>query len=301
MDRFKNFKKTLAMLLAILTFLSGLSVVSVSAAEYFANETGANAQIIQTGATMDSVPLGASGNTKYKVYGNHNYDVYWTKTLSYTNQVNGDKETFYKNQYLNFHQVAPVGSSTKTTTWCIEPYLCINNNGNYGKCGSGGDSTYWNKFKAKTNVYNATCETVAYARAHNATSNGAYYFATQLLIYEYVMNVRYASLGNNFKIKDGKSSLIGYIKSKNKDKIKEAYDNILSEMRNEKKLPASLYASIAKAKKVQKTTALFLTDTKSGSYTYSGSKSISGLKDYSLWCLNLVQRKSLSYRENTLN
>lgn len=282
MDRFKNFKKTLAMLLAILTFLSGLSVVSVSAAEYFANETGANAQIIQTGATMDSVPLGASGNTKYKVYGNHNYDVYWTKTLSYTNQVNGDKETFYKNQYLNFHQVAPVGSSTKTTTWCIEPYLCINNNGNYGKCGSGGDSTYWNKFKAKTNIYNATCETVAYARAHNATSNGAYYFATQLLIYEYVMNVRYASLGNNFKIKDGKSSLIGYIKSKNKDKIKEAYDNILSEMRNEKKLPASLYASIAKAKKVQKTTALFLTDTKSGSYTYSGSKSISGLKDYSL-------------------
>ena len=282
MDRFQNFKKTVAMLLAILTFLSGFSIVVASAAETSSAETGANVQIIGTGATMDYVPLGASGNTKYNVYGNHNYDVYWNKTLNYTNAVTGDKETFYANQYLNFHQVAPVGSSTKTTTWCIEPYFSIKNDGKYGKCGSGGNSEYWNKFKAKSNIYNASCETLAYARAHSATSNGAYYFAAQLLIYEYVMNIRYASLGNNFKIKDGKSSLIGYIKSKNKDKIKDAYDNILSEMRTEKNLPPAFYNSVGSAKKVIKKTAIFLTDKKNGSYTYSGTKTISGLKDYNL-------------------
>lgn len=222
MKKFKSLKKIIAGILAVIMVISSFSVVGVYAADTEKEETGVNAQIINSGAPADSMLLGASGTTKYNVYGNHNYDVYWTKTLSYTNAITGDKETFYKNQYLNFHQVAPVGSSTKTTTWCIEPYLCINNNGNYGKCGSGGDSTYWNKFKDKSNIYNATCRTVAYARAHNATSNGAYYFATQLLLYEYIMNVRYATLGNNYKVKDGKSSLIGYIKSKNKEKIKDA-------------------------------------------------------------------------------
>lgn len=282
MKKFIGLKRIVAVMLAIVLVASIFSVVCVNAADTDSTETGVNAQIIESGASAEKMLLGASSTKKYNVYGNHNYDVYWNKKLTYTNAVTGDKETFYANQYLNFHQVAEVGKSNKTTTWCIEPYQNIKDDGNYGVCGSGGNSDYWNKFKDKSNIYNATCRTVAYARAHNATSNGAYYFATQLLIYEYVMNVRYASLGNNYKLKPDKSSLISHIKSKNKDKIKDAYDDLLDTLRKEKDMPSVLYGSVSAAKKVIKKTAIFLEDKKSGNYTFSATKSLSGLKDYSL-------------------
>lgn len=292
MKRLINAKKILAIVLALMIALSSLSILSVSAADFDKKSVGKNAQVINSGATIDEVSTG--GNPKYNINSSSSWGLRWVSKLDYTNAITEAKETFYANQNVNYHTYNKSGSSTKYTCWCIQPYLCIKNDGNYMEIGKGGNATYWNKFNSKTAIKNAIAKLMAYGKPkmeEKSSNNNQYYFAIQLLAWEFIMGRR--GTDENYTMKNNYKRLLSFVKCSSTTKtndLKNAYEYLLKCLKNnESKMPRSLYSSIASAKSNRLSSQL--------KFNYKNGQSLSTTQTASctLAELNAESCKTLSY------
>jgi uncharacterized surface anchored protein len=282
MKRFKSFNKVLSMVLAILIFFSGFSIVTASALD-FSNVFQGNSgkYITDLGATFDEAAVGANS---YTVKWNTNWGLKWVNQKTYTNVFTGKKETLYANQNLPYHTV---GGST---AWCIQPYTAISTT-TYYKQGSGANSDYWNKVnaKSKADYKEALARTIAFAKPQmtaQASNNNEYYHAAQLILWEIIMGYRNPT---TLAIKSSNKLInnVSCTTSTNKTKLTKAYNYIIKQMTEEEDIPSSLNKTIAKAKtnrtKSEKRITL-------NNKTHSKTKPIANLTDYEWSSVKVVNQ-----------
>ena len=267
-----NSKKIMAIILSLIFALSGFSVVSAADIQ---NSVGRNAQIINSGATADEAKTGA--NKKININGSSTWGLKWKNDYTYTNKVTGNKETFYGNQNINYHTYNYIGSSTKYTCWCIQPFLCINNNGNYMLIGEGGNQDYWKELKDKKAIKSAIAQVMAYGKPkmkEKSSNNNEYYFAIQILSWEFIMGLRGAT---DFKTTWYSKSYLSFPTTEKLNNFKDAYTYILQCIDEDKTSMPDMYKTIEGSRNASK--KLTIDYSTEGKKKYSNTVTISGITD----------------------
>lgn len=277
--RFVLLKRIAAIVLTVLMITSAFSLISTAAVTSSATPDEVtpvkqNAQIIKTA----KVKTGA--NTGYNVNDSSSWKLWWKKDFKYTNAVTGKKETIFANQYINYHTVNKKGSSSKTTVWCIQPYMCIYNDGNYFMTSDGGNKSFINALNKKPNIKNAVAATIAFGKPMGATKNNEYYFAVQLISWEFETGQRNPTTYD----KTGES-LLNYVKcetSKKTNLLKDAYDYIVHQLKHYKDMPVNklIFTSISKANKLADEDKINLSPKTDASGYYYRTETIKGLNEF---------------------
>ena len=191
MKKFGNLKKTIAMLLALLVFLSGFSMLTASAADVLLNLTGQYEYINPSGATMDEAPAGASnGKAAYKVYYDNSDNVIWTKYTEFKSPITKEWGAFGNGLHISYKRVKNLSTNEVTTVTCIYPNMAIDASSDYYTMGDGANSSYWTQFKNNTNIYDAIRKLKALARYKGGDKRNAYYYADAIIEWEYLTGIR---------------------------------------------------------------------------------------------------------------
>lgn len=283
----KRFKSIISLLLAMLILMSSFTMMSASAAmqpesgtrsstpdEVTLTQLKKNAQSVKVAKALTGAGKG------YNVNDSSSWKLWWKKDFKYTNAVTGKKETIYANQYINYHTVNKKGSSSKTTVWCIQPYMCIYNDGNYFMTSDGGNKSFINALNKKPNIKNAVAATIAFGKPMEATKNNEYYFAVQLISWEFETGQRNPTTYD----KTGES-LLNYVKcetSKKTNLLKDAYDYIVHQLKHYKDMPVNklIFNSISKANKLADEDKINLSPKTDASGYYYRTETIKGLNEF---------------------
>ena len=190
MKKFSNAKKTVAMLLAFLVFMSGFSMLTASAADVLLNLTGQYEYINPSGATMDEAPVGASNGKAYKVYFDNSDNVIWTKYTEFKSPITKEWGAFGNGLHISYKRVKNLSTNEVTTVTCIYPNMAIDVSSDYYTIGDGADSGYWSDFRKNTNIYDAIRKLKALARYKGGDKRNAYYYADAIIEWEYLTGIR---------------------------------------------------------------------------------------------------------------
>ena len=271
MNQKRKIKKSVSLVIVLLIILSSFGVVS--AANYDKENVGKNAQIIDSGATLDKMLATASNNLN--INGSSSWGLKWKSNYNYTNAVTGAKETLYGNQYINYHTYNYMGSSKKYTCWCIQPYLNINNNGNYKMIDNGGNKAYWNKLSG-TDIQKSIAKVIAFGKKkmqEKSSNNNEYYFAVQILAWEFIMGIRGA---NNYSSEWKSKARLTFPTTEKANKFLDAYKYILECMNTDvESITDGMYKTMNGASSASKKLLLDYTEKKA---TYSDTVTVSGIK-----------------------
>ena len=275
MKRFANFKKTLAIVLALLTLLSSFSIVA-SAADYEKVTVTPYDSLISENEREDTatpdiallsdkknIYVTGAGAGGYHMYSNTSYGLRFKPEscgFTFKNQITGETINHPSTWGAWEYEYAKKNNDV-TAVWCIQPGVAIN--GAEYHLNDNGDSEehYWKKLKSKTNLYKAMAAVVAFGKKHNATENNAYHYAVQALLWDFVTGARDPK---TYKVNTGKRSMLSRayhpLNSKKYDDVVEAQDVILTSMKNMRDTPAEI---LNKQKRIYSTDGnlgKFLTD-----------------------------------------
>ena len=290
MKRFTPFQKTIAVILALLVFLSGLSIVSVSAADISQEGTGRDLVYVdENGATFDQVATGA--DIPCTLNSDASYGIQWNtkgKTIYFTNQVTGKSDQFWHYDNMSYDTMTPNNGDPKQIVFCIQPhtrylsgYRIIDTSDSKNPA----NTKYWKLFmnNAHEKLRNSIAEVIAFARPmiNNAASDGlkhSYYIAAQLIIWELIAG--YRKTGTYTIDSDKKLTKFITGSSAKVTNVKNCYKEIIKTITELDKITSEVYSSISKAKAVRDNddNCYMIAPMKAGATSMTTSEKIKGFK-----------------------
>lgn len=292
MTRFKNLIKTAAVMLALIVALSSVSLLGTSAVDV--GGYGSITSFDDGTATPDTAARNANGkylfstglSAPFKMKDNTEYGLRWVTSklpLLFSCPITGNDITYPASWgAVEYEYAVNTSTNATSTAWCVQPGVAING-ATYYTVTDGGNTKFWDLFnsdtKAKTSYTkpsesnskkqvsllrsdyrNAVAATIAYGRAKGADKKTSpYYYAVQLLIWDYLMDFRNPA---TYTVNSGKDTNLNRVyntkdSSRVKD-VKDAANDILNCMKNDLKPfrkwleEDTVFKSISEAKKVRK-------------------------------------------------